>query len=53
MNGNIAKKIEAEAKKELNDTLDYAINSPEPGLESVFQTIYVEDGGKGKCLNVK
>lgn len=36
----IAGKIEAEAKKEIAEAFDFAIKSPEPGAEVLFQDIY-------------
>ncbi|MFQ5996971.1 MAG: thiamine pyrophosphate-dependent dehydrogenase E1 component subunit alpha [Dehalococcoidales bacterium] len=42
----LAAKIEAEAQQEFNEAVDFAMKSPEPGLETAFQGIYAEEGGK-------
>ena len=41
-----ANKIEAEAKEEFERAADFAMNSPEPSVESVFEDIYVTKGDK-------
>jgi TPP-dependent pyruvate/acetoin dehydrogenase alpha subunit len=41
-----AAKIEAEAQQEFNEAVDFAIKSPEPSLETAFEGIYAEEGGK-------
>ena len=40
INDEIADKIEAEVKQELDEAVDFAMKSPEPGAESLFQNIY-------------
>ncbi len=42
----LADKIEAEAKKELDEAVDFALKSPEPGPESAFEGIYAQEGGR-------
>ena len=44
MTDEIADKIEADAKKELDEAVDFAIKSPEPSLESAFEGIYAQEG---------
>ncbi len=42
---DIAGKIEAEARKEFDEAVDFAMNSPEPDPESAFEGIYADEGG--------
>lgn len=42
----IADKIEAEAKQEIDEAADFALKSPEPSPESAFEGIYAPEGGK-------
>lgn len=46
MTDALADRIEAEAKKELDEAVDFALKSPEPGLETAFEGIYAEEGGR-------
>lgn len=36
----LAARIKAEAKKEIDDAYQFAVNSPEPGADTLFQNIY-------------
>ena len=45
MTDDIADEIEAEAKKEFAEAVDFAMNSPEPDPESAFEGIYADEGG--------
>ena len=42
----LADKIETESKKELDEAVDFALKSPEPGPESAFEGIYAQEGGR-------
>lgn len=42
----LADKIEAEAKEELDRAADFAMKSPEPSPESAFDGIYAQEGDK-------
>lgn len=35
--------IETEIRMEVSDAVDYAISSPEPAMESIFEDIYTEE----------
>ena len=41
-----AAQIEAEAQKEFDEAVDFALKSPEPSFESAFEGIYAPEGGK-------
>ncbi|HEY82966.1 MAG TPA: thiamine pyrophosphate-dependent dehydrogenase E1 component subunit alpha [Dehalococcoidia bacterium] len=40
-----AKQIEAEAQREFEEAVDFAISSPEPSPETAFEDIYAPEGG--------
>lgn len=46
MTDEIARKIEAEAQQEIDEAVDFAIKSPEPAAETLFENIYAQQGGK-------
>ena len=45
MTDEIANKIEAQARQEIDEAVNYAMNSPEPTPESVFDGIYAYEEG--------
>ncbi len=46
MNDELAEEMDAEAKKEFQAAVDFAMKSPEPGPETAFQGIYAGEGDK-------
>jgi len=44
LDDNAAAQIEAECKKEFEQASEFALNSPEPKLESAFEWIYTQEG---------
>ena len=45
MTDDLAEQIEAKAKKEFDEAVDFATNSPEPDPESAFEGVYADEGG--------
>ena len=45
MTDKLAEEIEAEAKKDFDEAVNFAMNSPEPSPESAFEGIYADEGG--------
>jgi pyruvate dehydrogenase E1 component alpha subunit len=46
LNEKTAAKIEADVKKEFDDAVQFALNSPEPEPQTAFDGIYAPEGGK-------
>ena len=45
MTDSLADEIEADAKREISEAVDFAMKSPEPAPESAFGGIYAGEGG--------
>jgi TPP-dependent pyruvate/acetoin dehydrogenase alpha subunit len=46
MTDEMAVKIEAEVKEEIDEAVDFAIKSPEPTADTLFDNIYAQEGGR-------
>ena len=46
MNDKTADQIDAEAREDFDRAVDFALKSPEPGIEAAFEHTYAERGGK-------